>query len=260
MEAFFNIKANKLCKEYKQNLDNLTNKVINKRYLVLFSCHLNSHLRIYALLQNIKYLRNENTDFLIIYSRDQAYNDQLMNLHIPNSKLLEVDNDYFRDFNKWYYGLKTIDNIHSYDYFVFTNDSYVINRHLNYFYSYIELNERADLVSYCSSSEYLYHYQSFLFAIKSNKKDLFINYIQSFHGKPDDYKLMINMEIKIYYLFTNKTCLLNLGRCDINNKKNIFFHNQSLFSILYKSNVLPFIKLKMIQRTSKPVSNNKIKL
>ena len=82
-----------------------------------------------------------------------------------------------------------------------------------------------------------------------------MTFIESFHGKPDNYKLLINMEIKLYYLFDQKVCLLNLGRSDINNKKNIFFHNPSLYNLLHRENVLPFVKLKMVDGKRKPIRN-----
>ena len=57
------------------------------------------------------------------------------------------------------------------------------------------------------------------------------------------------MEIKLYYSFQNNACLLDLGRLDINNNKNIFFHNKQLYKILFDTNILPFVKLKMLSPT-----------
>ncbi len=118
-------------------------------------------------------------------------------------------------------------------------------------------HRNVDLYGYNNSAQIKYHYQSYLFGIKSdacfrlthlinNKKHLIHDYIS----------LIKNTEIELVGKFTSHDCFLkivNSGIVAINmtshfslKDSNIFFTNDKLYVKLFKSKLLPFIKIKRI--------------
>jgi hypothetical protein len=92
-----------------------------------------------------------------------------------------------------------------------------------------------------------------LFSIKPSAIPTFLHFVSDYKKKHNIKNLLTTMEIKLYYIFANNSCLLDLGRLDINNNKNIFFHNKQLYKILFGANILPFVKLKMLIPTQKQI-------
>ena len=254
MEPFFNHKTIHFCNQINESKISLNKIQSDDLFLVIIACHLDSHIKIYTLSQNIKNLEYFNTHFVIVYSKDQPYNDQLLIMNKKNCTLIEVENDYFHDFSKWYFVLKQT-NISNYSHILFTNDSFLIKEPIYYFYKFISATKK-ELVAFSSSNEYIYHYQTYLFSIKSSKVNEFVSMFERFQSNDYSKQLLIKMEINLYYLYDNKTCFVDLGNLGINNKKNIFFHNPKLYQILAKEKILPFIKLKMLDYNFKPIVNN----
>jgi len=254
MEPFFNHKTIHFCNQIKESKLKLIQSSFDDLYLVIIACHLNSHIKYYTLTQNLKKLEYVNTHFIIVYSKDQPFNDQLLVLNYKNCTLIEVDNDYFHDFSKWYNAIKQI-NVENYSHIIFTNDSFLIKEPISYFYKFVSLSKK-DLVAFSSSNEYIYHYQTYLFSIQSSKIQEFVSMFERFQSSPNSKQLLIKMEINLYYIYDSKTCFVDLGNLSINNKKNIFFHNPKLYQILSKENVIPFVKLKMLDYNFKPILNN----
>lgn len=255
MEAFFNHKTihfqNKFYEQIQKYQYNV--ELNDGTFLIIIASHLDNAMRFKALVNNHSLFYSKNTHFLIVYSKDQKYNVNLLSLSLENTTLLEMDNNEYYDFGKWEYGLQTID-YSSYHQIIFTNDSFLISSPIPYFFN-MSFKMNADFLAYSSSNEYMYHYQTFLFSIKTSAIPRFMEFISSFKTKSHRKQLLTSMEISLYYYFENKQCVVDLGHLDINHKKNIFFHNKALYKILFKANVLPFVKLKMLTNTHKTIPN-----
>ena len=255
MEAFFNHKAIHFQNSFKQNIEKYQNIVVDGKFLIIIACHLDSELKINAIKNNYMLLKNQNADFVIVYSKMQPFNSRLSLLtsDFENTKFLEIENDKYYDFGKWVYALQNT-SYSEYNQIIFTNDSFVISNDISSFFN-ASFKQNVDLFAYTSSNEYIYHYQTFLFSIKPSAIPTFIHFVSKYKKKHNGDHLLTTMEIKLYYIFANNSCLLDLGHLDINNNKNVFFHNKQLYKILFDTNILPFVKLKMLIPTQKHIHN-----
>jgi hypothetical protein len=229
----------------------------NKKFLTIIACHISTEFRLNILIKNIEYLSFLNNDIIIINSNNLPLNTETKNkINIINEKnkanykYIEITNNKWIDSGKWLHVLTDMNlNLSLYDFVTFTNDSFAICSPIFYFFNLASYHN-VDLFAYTSSSEIKYHYQSYLFVIKNSAIETFINFIKNFMEE----KINSNgYQIEIYSmnLFSNKKCFLDIGLFVNNYKKNIFFHNRFLYSVLFKSKVLPFIKIKQINHYDK---------
>ena len=254
MEAFFNHKAIHFQNSFKQNIKKYPSYTHDGKFLIIIACHLDSELKIKAIKNNYLLLKPQNAEFIIVYSKNQQFNSglSLLEVDFENTTFLEIENDKYYDFGKWAHALQNT-SYSKYSQIVFTNDSFFISNDISPFFN-ASFKQNVDLFAYTSSNEYIYHYQTFLFSIKPSAIPTFLHFVSEYKKKHNVNHLLTTMEIKLYYSFQNNSCLLDLGRLDINNNKNIFFHNKQLYKILFDTNILPFVKLKMLIPTQKHIS------
>jgi len=155
---------------------------------------------------------------------------------------IEIPNNSLIDFGKWNYTLNNID-YSSYEFITFTNDSFLISQPI-YFYFNLAVAKDKELFSYTSSSEIKYHFQSYLFTIKNDAIYKFKEYLTRVPKNINP----IHLELYLIDEFQSHDCFLDIGDININSKTNIFFNNNFLYFILFKSNLLPFIKLKRLNK------------
>jgi len=246
----YNIELNLLkvqCIEKIANTYNISNN--NVKYLVIMACHCNTEYKLLTIKQNIKYLMNDSTELLLINSSDLIYSNQLKEYCQSYSSIvyMEMLNDNTYDFGKWIFGLNTFD-YSKYNFVIFTNDSFIIHAPIDHYFNLIYKNN-VELYGYNNSTERRYHYQSYLFSIKRESINTFINnfnirreYIISENS--DD--VITHYELTMTDWFINKECFLNIGNIPSNENRNIFFTNNSLYDKLKKTNLLPFTKIKSI--------------
>jgi hypothetical protein len=214
----------------------------NQNNLIILACHTDKQLKYQILLNNINFL-NKNTSYQIIIINSigtENYNYNFSNV----IQVYFIENNKYSDFGKWEYVCDNFQNILSYDNIIFTNDSFIITNSINNFYKRIS---DYDLFAYNDSSQIQYHYQSFLFSIKSSKIVDFSNFIKQ-------YKLCINCyddlveqyEFRLNSLFIHSNCYLKLAYINGHQGHNIGFTNDKLYKLLIKNNFLPFIKIKKI--------------
>jgi hypothetical protein len=229
----------------------------NKKFLTIIACHLNTEFRLNILIKNIEYLSFLNNDIIIINSCHLPFNTEVKDkINIINEKnrtsykYIEINNNKWIDSGKWFHVLTEMNlQLDLYDFITFTNDSFEIYSPIYYFFNLASYHN-VDLFAYTSSSEITYHYQTYLFIIKSSGIPMFIDFIKNFMEKNSNSN-GYEIEISIINLFSNKKCFLDIGVFVNNYKKNIFFHNRFLYSVLFKSKVLPFIKIKQIHNYNK---------
>jgi len=227
--------------------DDKTNIVKNEKLklLTIIATHSNTLLKCDTIKSNIKYFNFDFNTIIIINSSNLENNKELEQYYKENNiSYYECVNDTKTcDFGKWIHLLNIID-YKTYDKILFTNDSFIIYNSINHFIISF-MNNNYDLYGYNDSSEQKFHYQSYLFGIKTSEIYKLIDYYNAIKIKLKNSSDVIKyLETELPYIFTNNDCYLNISL--IIPTKNIFFVNDTLYYILFHKNLLPFIKIKRI--------------
>jgi hypothetical protein len=232
----------------------------HKKILTIFACHTNTLLKYNAIINNIPYLIFPNNDIIIINSSNEKYSDKLKTYISIKSdsnnkiiKYIEIPNDKYIDIGKYIHVLNVIETDDSmkkdYDFVVLINDSIIIKKSITHFYNMI-IKMNKELYAYNDSSEIKYHYQSYLYAIKYNAIHKLLDYFKSHKFEINGYKDVIDIiELELTGIYANNCdCFLKIAKLPCNINKNIYFHNDRLYNLLFNNGILPFIKIRMIDK------------
>jgi len=221
----------------------------DKKYLTIIACHTDKVLKIHALINNLKYLDFLNNDIIIVNSANTMFDENDIKNETMTRILdyIEIPNDSNTlDFGKYMVILekeKEKYNYLNYDFVVFINDSIVINSNINHFYN-IMVKKNVELYGYNSSSECKYHYQSYLFGIKSSSVHKFIRFFNEKKHLLTGWKSVVdNLELNLVDIFDSKDCFLDLALVFENIYKNITY-NDELFNVFFNTNIFSFTKVK----------------
>lgn len=245
----------------KINNDIIQNKIINfknimEKYnylpnsdnplLLLFATHIDTKLKLNTVLNNLKYLSLPNIKIIIINSINLPFNSTIYDYCKKHDiTYYEIPNTLTIDSGKFLYALKKTD-YSFYKYIIFTNDSFIIHSSIQHFINLVVKTDK-DIYAYSDSNEYAHHYQSYLFAIQKDFITNYINFIESKQHLIHSYwDAVTKYEIPLMRLSKNRDCFLKLSKFPSNFRKNIFFKNDPLYSILKKEGLLPFTKIKRI--------------
>jgi len=147
---------------------------INKKILIIFACHTISEIKFKTLLSNLKYFKKtSNVDIAVVNSTNTPYSELLKNYLQGNCSYFEIENTTTYDFGKWIYALENVDYT-SYNNVIFTNDSYIIHGNIDRFL-FKSATTNVELYGYNDSTQYNYHYQSYLFSVNSSAIHKFIS-------------------------------------------------------------------------------------
>jgi hypothetical protein len=217
----------------------------DKKYLTIIACHIERKLKEYTLINNLKYLDFANNDIVIINSKNTAFNRNKITTRITN--YVEVpNNSKTLDFGKYMFVLQNYD-YSKYDYVIFMNDSIVINEPINHFYN-IMMKKNVEFYGYNSSSEGRYHYQSYLFGVKSTSVPKLIDFYNKKAGSLSGWQSIVNLiELNLSDIFEIKDCFLDLAKVVENKGKNINY-NDELFDLFYKTKLFSITKVKRIKK------------
>jgi hypothetical protein len=175
---------------------------------------------------------------LYFYVQNNLYSNE-------NIKYFEIENDNTYDLGKWIYGIKNSD-LSVYDFVIFTNDSYIIHNPIHHFYN-LTAKMNVELYGYNDSTQINYHYQSYLFSLRKDCIDKFVNLFNSKKDMLNGQESVINeFELKLTQYFENHDCFLKIGNEPYHKTKNIFFNSDIFYSKLMESKLLPFTKIKRI--------------
>jgi len=231
------------------------NNITNIKILTIIACHTNTNVKYNAILNNITYLTFPNNDIVIVNSLNEKYSDKLKKYiettYHTDIKYIEIPNDKYIDVGKYIHALNIIQSDSAfnkdYEFVVLINDSVIIRKSISHFYNMIIKMDK-ELYAYNDSSEIKYHYQSYLYAIKYNVIhkliDHFNNHKHQIHGY-DDVVSKIELELNNIYR-TNCDCFLKIAKLPCNIYKNIYFHNDTLYNLLFNSGILPFTKIRAL--------------
>jgi len=226
--------------EWKQYIEEHTKR--RNRLLVLMACHCDTDVKFVSVLNNLRYF--EGHDVVVVNSANLPANLSFKTILKDKIwKYMEVENHVLRDFGKWEHALRVLDR-NEYDRVVLTNDSYFMDGPIT---SFLERGKNVDLYAYNSSTEHRYHYQSFLFSVRSTKVDNLLELIdqqREFIRTPES--LIEHIELSLMNAFIKRDCFLDLGAWEGTNSCNIFFYNDVLYKALRQSGLFPFIKLKRV--------------
>lgn len=236
------------CLSFKSENSNEFTMPENKKMLIIIATHSNTEIKQTTIQNNLSFLLQvQGADIIVVNSSGTLpVGHPLFDFYIKNNiRYIEAPNEKTLDFGKWDYVLD-LDEYCKYDYYVFTNDSIIIHSSILHFF-HLFLKSNKDLYGYNDSSEYKYHYQSYLFGLKreaipkliclfNNKKNL----IQCAND------VIQQMELNLASCFESKDCFLKISNIENNVGKNIFFKNDHLLQFLREQQLLPFTKIKRV--------------
>lgn len=225
-----------------------------KNNCVLLACHTDTLKKYFTTLNNINEFKKFTKNIIIINSSDSVYSNNLKDDLEDFDYILdyiEIKNDKYLDFGKWVYALKNYEKFDYkiFDYIIFTNDSILIIEKLDNFFHYIEnLPEDINIYGYNDSSQLgIYHYQSYLFLIKTRIMNKFLNHFQSKkHLIHNQESVIRHFELNLIQIDKKHDCFLKLAN-EWNSHKNIFWENDNLYENMLERNIFHLLKLKKIK-------------
>ena len=220
------------------------------KILLLVANHTCNNIKYNISLNNISIIKNFVNNIVIIDSNEERYAKLLYNDLKNDNKIINylfINNDNYFDFGKWIFALNKV-NINDYDYILFLNDSILITNEIKNYFHYIDhlMCENIDLYAYNDSTQIKYHYQSYLFLLKSKNINRFINFFEN--KKPlihDLISLIDNIELNTTEIYDNHDVFLKIGE-EYNKSKNLYWENEELYQYLISKNIFALIKLKKI--------------
>jgi hypothetical protein len=254
-------KLNLFVKNYYKIIseNSIPDNVNDKKILTIVACHTNNLIKYNAVINNIPYLLFPNNDIVIINSSNEEYSDKLKNYVASNFNVnqivryVEIPNDKFFDFGKHIHILDIIQSDNSYnkdyDFVVLFNDSVIIKKSISYFYNFIIKMDK-ELYAYNDSSEIKYHYQSYLYAVKYNAIHKLIEHFKNHKDMINHQNDVISkLELKLNDIYSDSNdCFLKIANLPCNLNKNIYFHNNFLYNLLFSVGILPFIKIRKLNK------------
>ena len=221
------------------------------KLLGIFANHTNSIIKYNVSLNNLSIVKEYLTGICIVDSLNEKYAHLLKNDLSLIPKTIKhyflIENNQYFDFGKWMYALDNI-NYNEYDYILFINDSIIINNNIDKFFIHINysLSNKTNLFAYNDSTQFKYHYQSYIFLL--NKK-IIKKFVQFFESKKkfvhDLNSLVHNIELNICDIDENNDCFIKIAN-DFNMDKNIFWENEILYQYLLSKDIFGVMKLKKI--------------
>lgn len=218
--------------------------------IVLLAIYSANNIKCSAILSNLDKIINKVDGVMIVDSIDTKYSEKIKTIILGkygSNKILcyeQIPNDKYVDFGKWMFLINKYQNvIMKFDNTVFMNDSFFITTNLDLYFDQIK---DYDMYGMTDSHEIQYHYQSYLFTIKTNKLNVFIDLYKKSENVITCFQDVIeNYEIKLCDLFDNKNNYIKTSKL-VNN--NIFcFSNMKKFNDLVEKDLLPIIKIKMFK-------------
>jgi len=213
------------------------------------ACHCNSKIKINTIKNNLKYFSSNCCHKIVINTENLQYNNIVKKIcnKKKNVEYYEVPNSSYCDFGKWKYIIENLTNIYNFDYIVFTNDSFIIHNSINHFLN-LAVEKNVNLYGYNDSTQTRFHYQSYLFILRNDMINTFMDHINDPNLNIKNQEDVIhNFEVKMTDWYNSTDCFLKIGYFKTHKCLNIFFNNDKLYLLLRELGLLPFTKIKRIE-------------
>jgi len=218
--------------------------------LGLIANHTTNNIKYNVSINNISLIQKYLKDIIIIDSKNESMAEKLKNEYVENNKVKDyiyVENNNYFDFGKWIFYLEN-HNYNEYDYILFLNDSVILTEDIHNYFIYINniMSDDINLYGYNDSTQIKYHYQSYLFLIKTNIINKFIDFFNQKKNLVVDLESLIhNVELNLHTIDNNIDCFIKIGN-EYNLEKNLYWENDSLYSYLLSNNIFGIMKIKKI--------------
>ena len=227
-----------------KNIGFFINSTINKKLL-----DINYH--------NILLLSVNFTD---IYVCDETnnYSEQLQKKvkNIRNLANFESVNN-FNSFQKIDILLKKLDN-NNINLITIIFDKYIYINNLNNYFDFVNKCSY-DLISFTDSTELFYHLQINLFTIKKNNIEKFKKLINNFSIQKNEYAILyLDFLKELVNEIKNRTSYCKTAYIECVEKKNIYLLNNDYYYYLLNKEILPIIKIKLLDNLIKEYDNKEI--
>jgi hypothetical protein len=218
-----------------------------KKYLLVMACNCDSLTKLKTIKTNLQFLKFQNVDKIIVNTSGLKYGNYISEFcKMQNAKYYEIPNNSYLDFGKWIHTLTKLVNYNDYDYIILTNDSFIIHNQINHFFN-LTVKYNVELYGYNDSTQVRYHYQSYLFSLRKDAVQTFINKVTNSNLKiSSQIDVINNFELQMTNWFKTHNCFLKIGGSPLNRVNNIFFTNDALYFPLKNLGLLPFTKVKRI--------------
>ena len=221
------------------------------KILGIVANHTNSLVKYNVSINNLSIIKEYLSGLCIVDTISEKYanllrRDLTLKSNIVDYYYLIENNDYF-DFGKWIYALENV-NHEEYDYILFINDSILLNENIDKFFIHINysLSDKINLFAYNDSTEYRYHYQSYLFLLNAKIISKFVIFFNSKKKHVNNLNSLVhNVELCICDIDDNHDCFIKIAN-DYNMDKNIFWENEVLYQYLLSKNIFGIMKLKKL--------------
>lgn len=184
---------------------------------------------------------NNNKDNNNDENNDNKDDNENKNTNENNLKIIkyEMDNKYLKNNYDDFDSNKIVNILNNlkytdYNYITFINDNYIYCENLKDYFDYINKHQ-LEFYSYTDSTEYKYHFQLYLFSIKSTSVFKLLELINI-----DNNELLF----KIPNIFDTKMPYLKIAYLKYNLENNIFYNNhKDLYKDLVENKLLPIINI-----------------
>jgi len=152
------------------------------------------------------------------------------------------------------------EKIIDYDIITFIQDKYIYVSNLNEYFTHIS-NSNYDFYSFTDSTENFYHLQLYIFSIKNNAINLFLDHtINYFKNKNnlDNISYKLNYLKTITDLFINRSVFIKVAYLDIIVNQNILLIDNDFYYELIENNLLPIIDINLLNKYMNNYNNNKL--
>lgn len=142
----------------------------------------------------------------------------------------------------------------------FIQDHYLYVSNLENYFQHV-YNSNYDFYCYTDSSELFYHLQLYIFTIKQNIFEKFINSCLNYfknNKKNDLHSYILNFLKYITETFINRSVFVKVAYIDIIYDKNILLIDHNFYYELLENNILPIIDVNLLNKYIKQYDNQKL--
>lgn len=207
---------------------------------------------------NYKNLKKNFDDIIII----DLNNNYSLNLKKKIEKNKDIKQEHIiyhsKDFIEKIINIK--EKITDYEIITFIEDKHIYISNLNDYFTHI-MKSNYEFYCYTDSTESFYHMQLYIFSIKKNIINTFINTCTLFLKNRKNFDAIsykLNYLKHITELFINRSIFVKVAYLDNIVNKNILLIDNDFYYELFKNDILPIIDVNLLNKYMNNYNNNKL--